>query len=509
MSIAYPLLVVWFIFSFYYCVKTYRTGTLTNKRLLDAIPPIFTTIGVFGTFLGIYFGLQKFNVADITGSIPTLLEGLKTAFMTSLVGIFLSVIFSIIISQIHRSVEEASGEQVSDELDALSGILGTLRDIDTNQSRRLDAIQKALIGDSEDSLSTQMVNLNLKFSDMSGDLVASSREQSQKLDELNKTLGSDTDSSLITQLKKLRIEGQNAVKKQQSSLEKIIESNETLRAQSEKVGSDLASRLDGSNAALEELKQQVVETKKDIAEQMNSLGELLAKNNTEALVHVMEAATRQFNEHMSELIDRLVKENFEELNQSVKNMNDWQQKNMQAMEQLTTSMKSAGTLLETASGKIDGIATGTERLVKNDGYLSDILKEIHAVMAEDTGLKTTTHNLSQVVKRLEQANIKYDGATDKLVEWIQREESFKQQVQRIIDRLKEIEAIRDYNQEFWSKTREQMQEGVSIIKNGAGALNTQLEELRTSFYEMLNNTLVELDSCIQSMVKHYEGNGKA
>ena len=53
---------------------------------------ILTVIGVFGTFLGIYFGLLDFNHKNIEGSIPTLLDGLKHAFLTSLVGI-VSAIF--------------------------------------------------------------------------------------------------------------------------------------------------------------------------------------------------------------------------------------------------------------------------------------------------------------------------------------------------------------------------------------------------------------------------------
>ena len=38
---------------------------------------ILTIIGVFGTFLGIFFGLQGFEIENIEGSIPGLLDGLK------------------------------------------------------------------------------------------------------------------------------------------------------------------------------------------------------------------------------------------------------------------------------------------------------------------------------------------------------------------------------------------------------------------------------------------------
>ena len=53
------------------------------------------SLGVLGTFLGIAIGLFHFDVTDIKTSLPLLLEGLKTAFITSGVGIFFSIIISI------------------------------------------------------------------------------------------------------------------------------------------------------------------------------------------------------------------------------------------------------------------------------------------------------------------------------------------------------------------------------------------------------------------------------
>jgi hypothetical protein len=95
MLIIYGLLAGWTIFSLYYI---YRVWTLkdTNKivpYVYDSIPTVFTTLGILGTFVGIYFGLRQFNVNDVTASIPSLLEGLKTAFTTSIWGISLSLIF--------------------------------------------------------------------------------------------------------------------------------------------------------------------------------------------------------------------------------------------------------------------------------------------------------------------------------------------------------------------------------------------------------------------------------
>lgn len=53
------------------------------------------SLGIFGTFVGIAMGLYHFDVSNIKDSMPQLLEGLKTAFVTSGVGIFFSILLSI------------------------------------------------------------------------------------------------------------------------------------------------------------------------------------------------------------------------------------------------------------------------------------------------------------------------------------------------------------------------------------------------------------------------------
>ena len=58
-----------------------------NEHTVHEGPSIFTTAGIFFTFLGIAEGLHEFNPQKIDASIPTLLDGLKTAFIASVVGV--------------------------------------------------------------------------------------------------------------------------------------------------------------------------------------------------------------------------------------------------------------------------------------------------------------------------------------------------------------------------------------------------------------------------------------
>ena len=62
------------------------------RSIALSLPSLLPAIGLVGTFIGIYLGLVKFNPADIDGSLPSLLAGLKVAFTTSILGIIGSLL---------------------------------------------------------------------------------------------------------------------------------------------------------------------------------------------------------------------------------------------------------------------------------------------------------------------------------------------------------------------------------------------------------------------------------
>ena len=71
-------------------------GVLSRKKAwythTNTAASILTIIGVFGTFIGIFIGLQVFKIENIEASISDLLEGLKLAFLTSLAGILCAIV---------------------------------------------------------------------------------------------------------------------------------------------------------------------------------------------------------------------------------------------------------------------------------------------------------------------------------------------------------------------------------------------------------------------------------
>ncbi|HIQ95500.1 MAG TPA: MotA/TolQ/ExbB proton channel family protein [Candidatus Limivivens merdigallinarum] len=68
-----------------------------HKRLLDMAPDVFTSLGILGTFVGLVWGLKNFeptNYEAMTNSVSALVEGIKVAFLTSIYGLALSLVYS-------------------------------------------------------------------------------------------------------------------------------------------------------------------------------------------------------------------------------------------------------------------------------------------------------------------------------------------------------------------------------------------------------------------------------
>lgn len=135
-----------------------------------SLQSIATSAGIFGTFLGIFGGMMRFNVENIEASIPILLGGLSTAFLTSIAGTFASLIVKIKPS-IYGIQESIDG---SDEEDKNALMLEELKNV-----------TKSLVGGEDSTLLTQIQKLRTEMSDKQGEMNASFKEFATKIVESN------------------------------------------------------------------------------------------------------------------------------------------------------------------------------------------------------------------------------------------------------------------------------------------------------------------------------------
>jgi methyl-accepting chemotaxis protein len=125
-------------------------------QLAAIAPNTLTSIGIFFTFFGILVALSNFDVNSISSAVPKLLSGLQLAFLSSVVGLFFSVVFRVIIAFGNRrsSAGEIGATELYDELKQM------------NENTLL--VRDALIGEGDASLSTQFGKLRNDFRDFAG-----------------------------------------------------------------------------------------------------------------------------------------------------------------------------------------------------------------------------------------------------------------------------------------------------------------------------------------------------
>jgi hypothetical protein len=104
-------------------------------------PAVLTSLGIFATFVGVASGLSGFEIDDVQGSIPALLDGLKSSFWSSIVGIGGAVLIKLkhLVKSGRTDKDQAAHESAT--IDDLAELLRELRDQGTNE--RLDALKRS------------------------------------------------------------------------------------------------------------------------------------------------------------------------------------------------------------------------------------------------------------------------------------------------------------------------------------------------------------------------------
>ena len=240
-----------------------------------------------------------------------------------------------------------------------------------------------------------------------------------------------------------------------------------------------------------------------VTNKFDEFSELLKKSNTEALVNVMKKVTEEFQKQMNDLISRLVQENFAKLNESVEKLNTWQEENKAMIESLTKQYYQMEQDFEGTSNTMQEVSDHTQKLVGNGGRLAQLVNALEEAMVNDKKFIEISKNLSESASLTKDGIEKQEAITNKLNDWVRGVQVFKDDVQRLINKLEELNSIRNYNEQFWQSTKKSMEEGVGIIQSGSEELNNQIRSIDQSFYNRLNATLASLDNLIAAMAGKY------
>jgi len=180
-------------------------GVTSQRRRSNLIPTVITTIGILGTFVGITYGLLRFDVTNIQTSIPKLLEGLKIAFLTSIAGLVIAVFIRL------YNFYMAGKEQTSTEgatIDTLAELLEQQNKTIENQNepliKSLKSIEHSLVGEGDSTLITQLQKTRTTLGDkldLHKELIENkSSEIIKELREFAKKVAEDNSQALISAL---------------------------------------------------------------------------------------------------------------------------------------------------------------------------------------------------------------------------------------------------------------------------------------------------------------------
>jgi len=145
-------------------------------------PSIAISLGILGTFTGIYIGLIGFDVSNISASIPQLLEGLKTAFTTSIWGMSVSIVLRIVYEI--KDIFEDDKREIDDPVPLLQEITKGIENLGVSSKEIERAIVACFRSEEEYSLLSQLKLMRQEITDTRRETIKSFESFAEKFSEM-------------------------------------------------------------------------------------------------------------------------------------------------------------------------------------------------------------------------------------------------------------------------------------------------------------------------------------
>ncbi|BFU59312.1 MULTISPECIES: MotA/TolQ/ExbB proton channel family protein [Rodentibacter] len=478
-----------FLFSFL-LIKT--IGKL--KAFIQSTPTFLTSIGILGTFTGIVIGLLEFNPQDIDSSITHLLAGMKTAFLTSVIGVFLSISFKIIHTLCYKQEQQSNDSefliqtfyQQAELIEQLVMQLGEFKNnVDLQQTR----ISKLSTHQIEQL--TQLVDLFRDFKQQQNahqdNIQAFYSTQNESLLSLTRAIGSDSDNSLLGQIMQLR----NQLSEQFNSAKQLIENGQTNFNHFEQ----------------------------NLEIQLKSFADILSKSATETVIEALNQVIRDFNHNLTEQFG----ENFKELNRAVNLLVEWQENYKQQLVEMIKQYqlgvaaiseteqavgnieKSTQTIPQSMQNLEQVITTNQQQIVYLNEHLSAFAqlreKAVNALPMIQTHIQKMVEGVSQATENY----ITQSGVMN---------QRLAEQSESLIDHNRTINNQLAQISENFSESTEQVQQCIKDTAEKCGDVSMlaqktvlqtteQLEKMLAGVSRSLEHTQTELLNSFQQILKNH------
>lgn len=268
----------------------YKPG---HAQLAELIPSLLTSLGILGTFIGLMEGLTSLDFTSANGtmqSIPTLLDGMRFAFATSVAGITCSLAFNvtnrIMVGRAFKaldSFDEAFYELAMPRpLDPEVQMMCQKQDDEVSRQRIADNMASRLSGTMEMAISRALHPLTMSMDNLIQGVTHEQVEGMQRvvgtfLQQMNVSLGGQF--TALSETLNLINRGQIAA---QESLQHTMKMAESLSADAERIqkaSHEIAGSMEkealvpSDHAELLELMRQSVRQQQESIQALDSLRE--------------------------------------------------------------------------------------------------------------------------------------------------------------------------------------------------------------------------------------------
>ena len=304
-----------------------------NATLAELIPNLLTSLGILGTFMGLYRGLSTLNfenASELIAGIPNLLSGMHFAFGTSVAGISCSIVFNML----NRILQGASYRSIDDFVTSFTQ-LAMSRPLDNdvqlicqNQDRNfmLQGINDNLIDRLADSVGRSMtLAMNPVTDTMDRFIVGATRNQiegvnhivTRFLEEMDHRLGNNFSAmaGAMSQVTDSQIAASGKIGETLTSAESIVKNARSVQEVTNSILDRFDAYLNAINVVRErdenyerrtaDLLSKIQQENKDLASLISDLSKVIQEMNDVSVP--CESSFSELNAVMSSLNDRVQK----------------------------------------------------------------------------------------------------------------------------------------------------------------------------------------------------------
>jgi len=461
------------------------------KTFVSNTPNLLTSIGILGTFFGIVIGLVNFDAQNIDESIGLLLEGLKTAFITSLVGMGGSITFKILTSIPFFQHKQA----ISTSKDVGPEILKSLE----KQTAHIEALKHAIAGSEESSLAGQVKLFRTDARDWHDDDKKSmeilTQELWRRLETFAEMLSKSATEQVINALKEVITDFNNNLTEQfgenfkalDQSVQKLVLWQEQYRLQIEQM--------------VEQYKQGVV-----------------AITTTQSSVHQISEDSRQIPETMKQLklIMEVNQNQIQELALHLEAFKDIRDKAVEAVPQIRIQIdETVKGITESSSKLIAGITISTDKLKTSittgaEEFDANVQRlSANLTSTSDTLAKQSVNISENLHDTITELNEKSRNMLQSLTDMGKQVERDTQQIQsQVVESINQMQARLEgaLEEVFRAQTREigRIFESIEAVVRDAvtttnQGVNEQLTMIDKSMQKEIERVMTEMGQALASI----------